>query len=58
MSERDGNVAFKCTYNDGGLVRDGFDGFKGRCSNENIRHNVLAGRSWCSHEECKAQLTF
>lgn len=58
MSERDGNVAFKCTYHDGGLVRDGFDGFEGTCSNENIRHNVLAGRSWCSHEDCECRQLF
>jgi len=55
MSEPDGNVAFKCTYHDGGLARDGFGGFEGTCSNENIRHNVRAGRSWCSHEECKCR---
>lgn len=58
MSERDGNVAFKCTYHDGGLARDGFDGFAGTCSNENIRHNVRSGRSWCSHEECGCRQFF
>ena len=35
MNGHDGNVAFKCTYNDGGDR-----GFGGTCSNENIRRNV------------------
>ena len=51
MNERDGNVAFKCTYHDGGRG-DGFVGFMGTCSNENIIHNVRAGRTWCSSGDC------
>lgn len=46
MSKADGNVAFKCTYNDGG--EPGFVGFDGTCSKENIRRNVEAERVWCS----------
>ena len=49
MSDRDGNVAFKCTYNDGGAL--GFVGFGGTCTKDNIKRNVKRGRSWCSHEE-------
>jgi hypothetical protein len=32
MSERDGNVAFKCTYHDGGRALGGFEGKRGRSS--------------------------
>ena len=50
MNGHDGNVAFKCTYNDGGST--GFVGFDGTCSNENIRRNVVEKpRSWCSSED-------
>ena len=46
MNGHDGNVAFKCTYNDGGPT--GFVGFDGTCSNENIIRNIDQGRVWCS----------
>ena len=47
MNGHDGNVAFKCTYNDGGVR--GFVGFGGTCSNGNILRNVRTNpRSWCS----------
>ena len=47
MNGHDGNVAFKCTYNDGGTR--GFVGFGGTCSNGNILRNVKTNpRSWCS----------
>ena len=47
MNGHDGNVAFKCTYNDGG--DRGFVGFGGTCSNGNIFHNVKTSpRRWCS----------
>ena len=54
MNGHDGNVAFKCTYNDGGST--GFVGFDGTCSNENIRRNVkgvkgFKMRVWCSNED-------
>lgn len=48
MNGHDGNVAFKCTYNDGG--DRGFVGFGGTCSNGNILRNVKEQRRWCSHE--------
>ena len=48
MNGHDGNVAFKCTYNDGG--DRGFVGFGGTCSNGNILRNVKQNRRWCSHE--------
>ena len=44
----DGNVAFKCTYNDGG--DRGFVGFGGTCTDGNIIRNVeKKKRVWCSH---------
>lgn len=47
MSDVDGNVAFKCTYNDGG--DSGFVGFGGTCSDGNILRNVQTNpRRWCS----------
>lgn len=50
MNGHHGNVAFKCTYNDGGPT--GFVGFDGNCSNENIRRNVVEKpRVWCSNED-------
>ena len=49
MSGRDGNVAFKCTYNDGG--ERGFVGFNGTCTDGNILRNVKKRprRPWCSN---------
>ena len=45
MDEHDGNVAFKCNYNDGG-----HRGFDGTCSKKNIKRHVRAGRDiWCTH---------
>ena len=38
MNGHDGNVAFKCTYNDGRAK--GFVGFIGTCSDGNILRNV------------------
>lgn len=49
-----GNVAFKCTYNDGGST-GGFVGFDGTCTDGNIVRNVEAGRTWCSASECKCR---
>lgn len=47
MNEYDGNVAFKCTYNDGG--DSAFVGFGGTCSDGNILRNVRTKkRRWCS----------
>ena len=49
MNGHDGNVAFKCTYNDGGSGDTGFVGFGGTCSYENIKRNVKTKpRRWCS----------
>ena len=57
MDNPDTNVAFKCTYNDGG-VETGFIGFGGTCSNQNILRNVKNGRIWCSDtkNKCRAFL--
>lgn len=47
------NVAFKCTYNDGG--DGGFVGFAGTCTDGNILRNVkthpMGPRRWCSHPD-------
>ena len=49
MNGHDGNVAFKCTYNDGGTR--GFVGFGGTCSDGNILRNVQTNpRRWCSDD--------
>ena len=54
MSGNDGNVAFKCTYNDGG--KRGFVGFNGTCSVGNIYRNVkVVKRRWCSSEQCRCR---
>ena len=45
------NVAFKCTYCDGGKTKNCI-GFKGLCSKENIDVNISNGRRWCSHSQC------
>lgn len=44
------NVAFKCTYNDGG--QGPYVGFCGTCSDSIIAWNVEQGRVWCSQKEC------
>ena len=49
MDERDGNVAFKCTYNDGGPR--GFVGFDGICSDENIIRNVSVKKQPCCRDK-------
>lgn len=51
------NVAFKCTYCDGGKS-DGQVGFSGPCSECNMKNNVLVNkRVWCSTgSKCSAYL--
>lgn len=54
MEKHDGNVVFKCTYNDGGT--EGYLGFGGTCSVGNIVRNVQTHpRVWCSskNNECR-----
>lgn len=43
----EGNLAFKCTYND--------NGYRGVCSDRIYRHNIDAKRVWCNdrHNECR-----
>ena len=56
MNGHDANVAFKCTYNDGG--DRGFVGFGGTCSNGNIWRNVKTKKTkrlWCSHPDNACQ---
>lgn len=46
------NIAFKCTYCDGGSGPDRV-GFLGVCSDRNIRQNIRRDkRVWCSDETC------
>lgn len=45
MSKRDGNIAFKCTWNDAG--------FKGICSQSAYDYNVSKNRVWCKKAECR-----
>lgn len=48
------NAAFKCTYNDGGIDRNGI-GFTDVCSDEQIWRNIRAGRKWCSNADCSCK---
>lgn len=45
------NIAFKCTYNDGGISQNGI-GFLDVCSDSMIRQHIRDGRSWCSNPYC------
>jgi len=42
----DGNIAFKCNWND--------KGYKGVCSNSAFTYNLNHGRSWCSLGFCRS----
>lgn len=46
------NIAFKCTYNNGGETS--YPGFNGTCTKENIIRNIGEGRIWCGLSECKS----
>lgn len=55
VDKHDGNVAFKCTYNDGG--QQSYVGFDGTCSNGNILRNVVTNpRTWCSDAKNECQM--
>lgn len=43
----DGNVAFKCNWND--------KGYKAPCSDKVYRYNISEGRVWCSSPSCKCR---
>jgi len=45
MTEKDGNLAFKCTWND--------FGFKGICSKEAYEYNISKNRAWCRKAPCR-----
>lgn len=46
------NVAFKCTYCDGGKTNQRL-GFNGVCSDAMIKYNIYkAKHSWCSQDDC------
>ena len=45
------NIAFKCTYNDGGKDVNGI-GFLKVCSNALIQQHIHDGRRWCSTPGC------
>ena len=51
-SHKDGNIAIKCNYCDGGSSSDHI-GFSGICSDKTIRYNIeVENRAWCSNEDC------
>ncbi|MCX7943944.1 MAG: hypothetical protein N2746_05485 [Deltaproteobacteria bacterium] len=53
MLPKSWNVAFKCTYNDGGEDKEQDKlGFKDTCSITNITQNIKAKRVWCSNKKC------
>lgn len=45
MSTYDGNIAFKCTWNDAG--------FKGICSQSAYDYDVSKNRVWCTKSPCR-----
>ena len=45
------NMAFKCTYNDGGVEENGI-GFTKTCSDTLIQQHIKAKRAWCSNSGC------
>jgi endonuclease III len=45
MSEKNSNLAFKCTWNDAG--------FKGICSKKAYDHNISMNRVWCKKAPCR-----
>lgn len=45
------NIAFKCTYNNGG---PGI-GFEGACSEEIIKRNIEDKRAWCCSKDCECR---
>lgn len=49
----DSNVAFKCTFCDGGASKSSM-GFRGACSPELREHNVRS-HEWCSSEYCRCR---
>ena len=50
------NVAFKCTYCDGGKTPNSI-GFKGVCSNRTIKYNVeVEKKVWCSYIDCPCNM--
>lgn len=51
MKKDSKNIAFKCTYNNGGETS--YPGFNGTCSKENIIRNIGEERVWCGLSECK-----
>lgn len=44
------NLAFKCNFCDGGCSSSCL-GYKGICSDDQIRQNIKDGRAWCSHPD-------
>jgi len=44
----DGNVAFKCNWND--------KGYKGICSDAAYEYNKIRGGPWCRHRLCKCRI--
>lgn len=48
-----GNIAFKCTYNNG--EKGIYVGFGGTCSDEIIKWNIDNGRAWCQNETCECK---
>lgn len=47
------NIAFKCTYNDGGKNGQDEIGFNGTCSDEIIEWNIERNKVWCNEGPCK-----
>lgn len=49
------NIAFKCTYNDGGKSKTSY-GYKNVCTDAVIEYNIKKVKAeWCSYKECKCK---
>lgn len=51
MKNSSNNIAFKCTYNDGGIEDNGI-GFTKTCSDALIKQHIKDKRVWCSNSGC------
>lgn len=51
-SQKDGNIAIKCNFCDGGSNANHI-GFSGVCSDQNIKRNIeIENKVWCNNERC------
>lgn len=55
VSRMKSNLAFKCTYNNGGKSKTSY-GYKGVCTDGIIDYNIKKAKAeWCSNKDCKCR---